>query len=270
MRAYIISVLDSPRNPDLMNMCWASGLSPQVFKGVDLYGGTFNLKEIYDGQIAKLLLGRDMTFGEIGCAMSHLQIYREFSQMEEDWCLILEDDVVIKELLPEVVSQLALLPSGNNVVNLRHEDIGPVIFNPFSRKKGPFKRLLIPTWGTSSYFLSHRAACVFDSLYPETQKVECVADWPIRSIPRLDFFHTLEETVGTYETISLIEKERNIYKLESGILANGRIKNLINLVSRVNIIPKLFKLGLSPFTILKYLVIEFLRVFKYRSANPRT
>jgi hypothetical protein len=53
----------------------------------------------------KVLLGRNMSAGEIACAIGHLRIYQEFKESNLEWALILEDDA-------RVVKKLDFLKSG--------------------------------------------------------------------------------------------------------------------------------------------------------------
>ena len=84
-----------------------SQLAESLFEFKNLWGvdavnenleDTAEYKKI-DLDFAKVLLGRNMSPGEIACAIGHLRIYQEFMETNLEWALILEDDArIIKKL----------------------------------------------------------------------------------------------------------------------------------------------------------------------------
>ncbi|HQC81155.1 MAG TPA: glycosyltransferase family 25 protein [Accumulibacter sp.] len=63
------------------------------------------LAERYDDAGARAASGRAFTRGEVGCALSHLAIYREMCRLNQPFSLIFEDDCTVHPDLP------ALLPA---------------------------------------------------------------------------------------------------------------------------------------------------------------
>ncbi|WP_432471660.1 glycosyltransferase family 25 protein [Amphritea sp. HPY] len=55
------------------------------------------LQTVYDPDLAKKFWGREILANEIGCALSHLKIYKEIIQSGSKGAFIFEDDVFIKE-----------------------------------------------------------------------------------------------------------------------------------------------------------------------------
>ncbi|WP_432471664.1 glycosyltransferase family 25 protein [Amphritea sp. HPY] len=55
------------------------------------------LDEVYDPDLAKKYWGREILANEIGCALSHLKIYRKIIKNGSKGAFIFEDDVFIKE-----------------------------------------------------------------------------------------------------------------------------------------------------------------------------
>lgn len=100
------------------------GLNYEIFWGVD--GSKLDLKKIrnagkYDPEITttKIPLGRELTPGEIGCALSHLEVYKDIKSNGYQKALILEDDIsVVAKTNSKLVQSLAELPQNWEVLYL--------------------------------------------------------------------------------------------------------------------------------------------------------
>ena len=81
------------------------GLSATRFSAVD--GSKLSADEKgYNGLKRRLLFGKDLTDGEIGCARSHLQIYAMMEREGIELACILEDDAILDDDLPMVLEAL--------------------------------------------------------------------------------------------------------------------------------------------------------------------
>lgn len=67
------------------------------------------LDQVYDPVLCKRSLGRELARGEIGCAMSHLSIYRRMMESQIPLACVLEDDAQLSEKLPQVLEALEYL-----------------------------------------------------------------------------------------------------------------------------------------------------------------
>lgn len=65
-----------------------------------------DLSTIYDKEEALRNLGRELTLGEIGCALSHIEIYKIIVEKNISYALILEDDISINFNLSKVIGNL--------------------------------------------------------------------------------------------------------------------------------------------------------------------
>jgi glycosyl transferase family 25 len=59
-----------------------------------IYGKEYKGNE-YDKDLAVKLNGKELSVGEVGCALSHKRSVEKFLESQSDYCLILEDDVKI-------------------------------------------------------------------------------------------------------------------------------------------------------------------------------
>lgn len=64
------------------------------------------LDEVYDPVLVRRTLGRELARGEIGCAMSHLSVYRQMVQQNIPVACILEDDAQLTLALPRLLDSL--------------------------------------------------------------------------------------------------------------------------------------------------------------------
>lgn len=111
----------------------------------------------------------DLTLGEIGCALSHIGVYRQMVEQNIPHALILEDDAKLGEVLPEVLRRLQ--------EEYRSEKPMVVLLNYIEKyKKIRAKKLgdrhqLVDTYGgipnAHGYFITLAAAKrLVDELYP--------------------------------------------------------------------------------------------------------
>ena len=81
------------------------GLQAEVFRGID--GAALSGEaQRYRGRVRRLLYGKDMTAGEIGCARSHIELYAEIVRRQLPSALILEDDAILTEDLGAMLTAL--------------------------------------------------------------------------------------------------------------------------------------------------------------------
>ena len=148
------------------------------------------LLECYSRRKALRCQSRELTFAEIGCAMSHIHVYRKIIEQKLPYALILEDDVLIPENFADAVGAY------NAVIQADRPEI--LLLSPAEadwrqpdqiRKSGicravPFSKGYL----ASSYIVTHLAA---QSLLHELYPVSIVAD----SWERLSTFKVVDVLV---------------------------------------------------------------------------
>lgn len=97
MHIYVINLeKDVARRASISAQLETLGLAYEIVSGV--YGGSLTEQErarVYDDRKAKLHRARSLVPAEIGCALSHLKVYRTIVERGLDAALILEDDVAL-------------------------------------------------------------------------------------------------------------------------------------------------------------------------------
>ena len=97
------------------------GLPFEIVPAVD--GQTLTERElagVYSPDRAIATIGRELTPGEIGCALSHLQLYRRMVRENIDIALILEDDALLHPGLSSVLARREALPADWELLLLFH------------------------------------------------------------------------------------------------------------------------------------------------------
>lgn len=110
------------RRNAILSQCHAIGLQATLVEAVD--GRNLSPEELaacYDAKRAGAA-GRELSRPEIGCALSHLKIYRKILDDNLPGALILEDDAQLGAALPEVLREVALKtpPDTPSVILLSH------------------------------------------------------------------------------------------------------------------------------------------------------
>jgi glycosyl transferase family 25 len=92
-------------------------------RGTDVYGDP----GLYDKAKALKAEGRELYAGEVGCALSHAKAYREIVRRGLPWALVLEDDAVLHERLPDILERLeaGILEQGDLVFLERCDYVRP-------------------------------------------------------------------------------------------------------------------------------------------------
>lgn len=139
----------------------------------------------HDNRLARLILGRDLTQGEVGAALAHQSIYAHHTMSSESWALVLEDDAVAVETNLSTQIQDAILyleskprtTTKGAVVLLGHT---PSVWT--SAGQLMTRQRIIPT-GTFACLINQAASSVLFS----NHVVDFVADWPVASM-HVDFY----------------------------------------------------------------------------------
>lgn len=112
----------------------------------------------YDRRRRLAYSGVDMRAGEMGCYLSHRQVWRDFLKTPEPLCLVLEDDVLLSNDFPEVVEALCAMDRQWDFVRL-FEMFSEKQFHP-QRINGNYQLIdyLQQPKGTQGYLLNRHAA----------------------------------------------------------------------------------------------------------------
>lgn len=94
-RSHMLSLLESfDKKAEFVKAVYGKHLSTQ------------DLLRVYDREMALESLGRELTLGEVGCALSHIKIYKIMIEKKIPYALILEDDISIDFDLSKVIDEL--------------------------------------------------------------------------------------------------------------------------------------------------------------------
>lgn len=111
IKCFIINLeKDTEKKEQMLHVCEKNGIKPTFVKAV--YGKELEksyIDKVADQAKAERILGRKLTEGEIGVALSQLTIYQTMIDNDIDFTLILEDDVDFsfgQEDLKNIVNQL--------------------------------------------------------------------------------------------------------------------------------------------------------------------
>lgn len=107
------------------------GMAYEIYPAVDGQKLTADELALYSAKEAKKLLGRKLPLGDIGCSLSHFRLYQALLASDETEFLILEDDINIGRMFPEVIQHRERLPADwefiNFVTDVKEEPFGPEI-----------------------------------------------------------------------------------------------------------------------------------------------
>ncbi|MCK5535947.1 MAG: glycosyltransferase family 25 protein [Bacteroidales bacterium] len=140
---------DTEKKEHMQALCKKYSLECQFIDTV--YGKDLSEKkisEVYDKERALKEFGRELTPGEIGCALSHISIYKKMKNENIEKALILEDDIFFNNSIIDALQAINKFP----------KDWELIAFNYF--KSTPFNKLFcLSFWyrdNTGKYFQSVR------------------------------------------------------------------------------------------------------------------
>ena len=124
------------------------------------------MSEIYSGMLATKEIGRELSRGEIGCALSHKKIYEKIVHENIDIALVLEDDIDFNEELLTLMDmqdkfqknwELVLL--GHHTGYSRDKDTSASIWGQIKlTEKYAIVRPCEEAYGTYGYLLTKKGA----------------------------------------------------------------------------------------------------------------
>ncbi|MCG8490846.1 MAG: glycosyltransferase family 25 protein [Sneathiellales bacterium] len=107
LRVFVINrEKDEVRREEMTKRLNDVGLEFEFFKAVDGHAIDARNCPEYDGEKRRLIFGRDLSAGEIGCLLSHRSICLKMIEETIPVAMVLEDDTHLKPELPAVLSGL--------------------------------------------------------------------------------------------------------------------------------------------------------------------
>jgi glycosyl transferase family 25 len=171
---FIISLKDSPRRGLIGPAMERLGIPFEFFDAVD--GRRMSQAELaaaYEGSRPKF---QHLSPGEIGCALSHMSIYRKMVADNIPAAIVLEDDAEVGPSLYDFIARIPDIPMYAGLISFFSTQ-GIVRRRPAYRfgAVGYHAASTMP-WSTVGYFIRRSAAEVFVRRNP---RISRTADWPI-------------------------------------------------------------------------------------------
>jgi GR25 family glycosyltransferase involved in LPS biosynthesis len=131
--------------------------------------------EVYCELTTARRIGRTLSCGEIGCALSHRRVYQQIVDQRLAAAFVLEDDAVIDPQFRHFYDHSAEISTDIDLLSL-HAGYGFVSVRAHYHVSGfSLHRARSNITGTVGYFIRPRAAKIFLATGP---KITTVADWP--------------------------------------------------------------------------------------------
>jgi glycosyl transferase, family 25 len=157
LNCHVINLADNPvRLNHIIKTFGDAGISFTRFDAVD------RIRAV-DHPLAKLLPPmkvRPLSPGELGCLLSHYEIWKIVERARDDFAAVFEDDAVIDPRLRTVLSERSLFPGDADLIKLETVNY-PVQLGlvPSPAPYGmQYRRLLSQHKGTCGYIISKKAA----------------------------------------------------------------------------------------------------------------
>ena len=95
---FIVSLCDSPRRKHIQQQFRAYSIPYEIFDAIDCRNGVpAQYETLINRNLAYKRLGRHLSNGEIGCALSHHLVYKHILHHNIQQAIIVEDDVILTD-----------------------------------------------------------------------------------------------------------------------------------------------------------------------------
>lgn len=176
----IIGLDRNYRGAELEVQLQAIGIRNQRSPGVEGEYGGHPLTGYASTEGARVVYGRELRSGEIGCALAHRESYLTFLSSAADWALIFEDDarIVRPDALAAVFAHVTALPAFDEPAILMLYG-RQMIGDPRSKLmlgEVEVQQLILTPMTATAYFINRTAAQhIIDTGLP----LRNPADWPV-------------------------------------------------------------------------------------------
>ena len=264
IKVFVINLRRSlERRKDVSKKLDDAGIEYEFFEGVD--GTELNqdfLEKVHSHSLDEIRsYGRKMLPGEIGAAMSHLNVYRKIRSDKIDLALVLEDDIEFDKKLAKLINDkkncedalknFELILLGYCVPDLNYKKAAECSFWGRTSVKS-ICRFGIPVkwyWAAIGYFIKYEAALKLleGNEFPKVQADYLTANSPAYGIRlgvsmkpliwpgKLNETSTIGERVSSYpdmKTISTGKVKSTINTVLRKINAHGSLLKFYNLIRK--------------------------------------
>jgi GR25 family glycosyltransferase involved in LPS biosynthesis len=228
MKIFVITLpAATMRQESIKSQLNALNLTFEFFPGADGRKlGNDEILKYYDTKKANKYLGRDLTRGEIGCALSHKHIYEKMIADNIQRTIVLEDDIIIDDKFPDLVCLLDKFRISSYIVKLDSVD----------KQTVPWHKIRL----SAEYSIEHPLSSV---TYTWGYYIDILAAKTMLKILDKIFLEADRwEIFKSFIKLRILNKQmianNNIFDSEIG--ERGEIR--ANYVSKINIINKVIKL----------------------------
>lgn len=215
----ILSLRRNFRGNELLQQLRSLQFDFKIIWGLEVseFSNSF-LDSMLDQSKSKLILGRKMSYGELSCALGHLEMYENFILTGKPWGLFLEDDAKILPGIEDVLLKLPneLSPSIILLMSCLSADFRS--FNPYPfpflkhelklTDSMKFRRCATHPVGAYAYLMNRSAALVAVH-HLRGRKIFSPADFPFQFRNLVSFYVSKSEYALPGNSTSLLEEGRS-------------------------------------------------------------
>lgn len=185
----------------------ALNLPCTFFEAVDGKVLSVEEKAAYAGTRRRLFFGHDLTPGELGCLLSHRGVYRHMIENRIPVALVLEDDAILADELPDVLRALMKCPVEWDLIRFLARDkvykqsrrLGLItakhrLCRPFGTPGGAYGYLLTLRAAQALNNCMHKNWIPVDTLHGQTWRT-CITAFNVQPSP-VRFDDVVESTIG--------------------------------------------------------------------------
>ncbi len=207
---------DIEKKNHIKNLCEEYSLKCNFINAI--YGANLEdkfINLITDKKSSINSIGRELGAGEIGCALSHIHIYKKMIKEDIEVAVILEDDIIFNEALSQIINKIEQFPKNWEIILLGYyarafdERISKHSF--FNRKylgnKRYLVRLIETAYGTHGYIINKKGA---QKLLKIMKKI----------ILPIDHYTGTDKYINMYAIYPRIVYLHDKYKLQSNVLTD--------------------------------------------------
>lgn len=184
----------------------------------------------HDNRLARMILGRDLTQGEVGVALAHQGIYKDHLSRPDEWVLIMEDDAIVDE--ERTINQIRDATIALQAKKKTAGKAAIILLGYYSKStlipsKSHLltKQCTIPT-GTFGYLINRAAS---ERLWHK-QRINFLADWPLESVG-VDFYTVNIRAISHNGALRSIVDQPKLgpTRVQANLQRDGKLRRLLKI-----------------------------------------
>ena len=146
---------------------------------------------------SQFYLNKSPSGGKLGCNVSHPDLLNYFKTLSNEWFLVLEDDITIKDYDANIINSVIETANKNNSHYVQlYTNPAFNVKQRYAKKIAPNIYSMIPQWHTLAYLINKKGIDILFSKFPMNTHIDHVYSENIKELNAICYINTMFENGG--------------------------------------------------------------------------